>query len=71
MAEVKGLIPVLACLFSGLVVATAKVSSIPAMIFFHIILHSAFLIYGFRIFISIFFIFTLIVLLSPPVNSKS
>ena len=73
MAEVKGLIPVLACLFSGLVFATAKVSSIPAMIFFHIILLSAFLIYGFHIFISlkyIFFIFTLIVLLSPPVNSK-
>ena len=44
MAEIKGLIPVLAYLFSGLVFATAKVSSIPAMIFFHIILHSAFLI---------------------------
>ena len=29
MTEVKGLIPVLACLFSGLVFATAKVPSIP------------------------------------------
>ena len=58
MAEVKGLIPVLGCLFSGLVFATAKVSSIPAMIFFHIILHSAFLIYGFHIFMfKIYFLY--------------
>ena len=74
MGKVTGLIPVLACSFSGFVFATPKVSSLPAMIFFHIILHSAFLIYDFRIFISlkyIFFIFTLIVLPSPPVNSKS
>ena len=68
------MIPVLACIFSGFVFATAKVSSITAMIFFHINLHPAFLIYDFHVFISlkyIFFIFTLIVLPSLPVNSKS
>ena len=38
--------------FSGFRFATAKVASITAMIFFHIIFHSAVLIYDFHIFLT-------------------
>ena len=41
IAEVKGLNLVQAWIFSGFLFATAKVASINAMIFFHIILHPA------------------------------
>ena len=43
-------------IFSGFLFATARVESITVMIFFHIILHSAVLIYDFHIFINVLFI---------------
>ena len=44
--------PVQAWSFSGFLFATATVASITAMIFFHIILHPAVLVYDFHIFIT-------------------
>ena len=41
--------------FSGFLFATAKVASITAMIYFHVILHPAFHIYDFHIFITSLF----------------
>ena len=52
IAEVKGLNPVQAWSFSGFLFTTATVASITAMIFFHIILHPAVLVYDFHIFIT-------------------
>ena len=52
IAEVKGSNPVQAGILSGLLFAAAKVTSITAMIFFHIILHPAILIYDFHLFIT-------------------
>ena len=50
--EVTGANPVQARIFSGFLFATAKVASITAMIFFHIVLHPAVLIYDFHIFMT-------------------
>ena len=47
IAEVKSSNPVQAWIFSGFLFATAKVASIATMIFFHIILHPAVVIYDF------------------------
>ena len=53
IAEVKGLNPVQARnFFSRLLFVTSKVASITEIIFFHIILHSAVLMYYFHIFIT-------------------
>ena len=52
IAEVKGSNLVQAWIFSGFLFPTTKVASITAMIFFHIILHPAVLIYDFHIFIT-------------------
>ena len=52
IAEVKGSNPVQAWILSGLLFAAAKVASITGMIFLHIILHPAVLIYDFHLFIT-------------------
>ena len=53
IAEVKGRIPYKPeNFFSRLLFATSKVASITEIIFFHIILHSAVLMYDFHIFIT-------------------
>ena len=51
IVEVKVWNPVQAWIFSGFLFETLKVASITAMIFFHIILHPAVLIYDFHIFL--------------------